>query len=121
MTKLCKVLVDTTTGQKYALVRGKLLTQQEALGRDILFGYIDVAPIPQTGLISQMQVLYTNLTLQLTDELETVTLPDPEKQEDIPQELLSNAQNQAAEEATSFFASLGSTIDYTTSSGGTNE
>ena len=112
MTKLCPVVVDTTTNQKYAVVYGKLLNAQEALEQEIYFGYIDVAPIPQTGLISQMQVLYTNLTLSPTGEMELVVLPEEEEVKEVPEELLAEALTQATEEAKEFTITL---------TGGTNE
>jgi len=114
--KLCPVLLNSEDNKKYLLVAGKILTPQEALEREIYFGYIDVAPLPEKAPISQMLVKYTIPTLSFTGEMESMTIVKIDEVGEIPDDVLAKAKEAASEQESYITATLGV---YTT--GGTNE
>jgi hypothetical protein len=106
MNKLCPIIKDKETGKEYALVQGKLLTPQEALERQIFIGFIDVAPLPEKSPITQMLVVYEHSKLEPTGDMTTIFIPEQEKPELPPQELMEKALEKAVEDSKTFSLSL---------------
>jgi hypothetical protein len=106
MNKLCPIIKDKETGKEYALVNGKLLTQQEALEQKIYFGYIDVAPLPEKSIIKEMCVVYEHSKLEPTGDMTTVFVIEKEKPEMPPQELMEKALNAAVESSKQFILTI---------------
>ena len=102
--KTYQIIKDTTTNEEYVLVKGKLLTKQEAIRDDIIFGYIDIAPVPQKGNTEPIRafkqgvmVNFLNNPYILTEN--TVELEEEHVLEDyIPDELLDKALGQAMDQ-----------------------
>lgn len=102
--KTYKIIKDITTNEEYVLVKGILLTQQEAIREDITFGYIDIAPKPKEGNTEpigaykrSVMVNYLNSAYITTED--TVELEEEHVLEDyIPDELLNKAIGQAMDQ-----------------------
>ena len=102
--KSYKIIKDTATNEEYVLVKGTILTKEEAIRDDIIFGYIDIAPVPQKGNTEPIQAFkqdvminYLNHPYIITEN--TVELEEEHVLEDyIPDELLDKALGQAMDQ-----------------------